>query len=170
MTIRLLDAFTAAQIAAGEVVERPASVVKELVENAVDAGASEIRVEIREGGKREIRIIDNGAGIPADEVELAFQRHATSKLRTADDLYAIHTLGFRGEAVPSIATVAQVTCQTRTPDAAIGAELRVEGGAIVSRAPHGGVPGTTFIVRTLFFNLPVRLKFLKSDAAEAAKV
>ncbi len=108
MPIRILDAFTAGQIAAGEVVERPASVVKELVENAVDAGASEIRVEVREGGKREIRISDNGTGIPAGEVDLAFQRHATSKLQTADDLFDVHTLGFRGEALPSIAAVAQV--------------------------------------------------------------
>src|SRR3954452_3918485 len=170
MPIQVLDAYTAAQIAAGEVVERPASIVKELVENAVDAGATEIRVDVRGGGKREIRNVDNGGGIPADEVELAFQRHATSKLRSADDLYAIHTLGFRGEALPSIATVAQIICQTRTSDADIGVELRVDGGAVVSRVPHGGVPGTTFIVRNLFFNLPVRLKFLKSDAAEAAKV
>ncbi len=170
MPIQLLDAYTAAQIAAGEVVERPASIVKELLENAVDAGATEIRVELRGGGKHEIRIIDNGSGIPADEVELAFQRHATSKLRTADDLYTIHTLGFRGEALPAIATVAYVTCITRAADADIGVELRLAGGEVQSRAPHGGPRGTTFIVRNLFFNAPVRLKFLKSDAAEAAKV
>src|SRR5918997_5570361 len=120
MPIRVLDAFTSAQIAAGEVIERPASVVKELVENALDAGATEIRVEIREGGKREIRIVDNGSGIPADEVELAFQRHATSKLRTADDLFDIHTLGFRGEALPSIAAVSEMEILTRVPDAAEG--------------------------------------------------
>ena len=170
MPIQLLDAYTAAQIAAGEVVERPASIVKELLENAVDAGATEIRVELRGGGKHELRIIDNGSGIPAEEVELAFQRHATSKLRTADDLYAIHTLGFRGEALPAIATVAHITCITRVADADIGVELRLAGGEVQSRAPHGGPRGTTFIVRNLFFNAPVRLKFLKSDAAEAAKV
>lgn len=170
MPIQVLDAFTAAQIAAGEVVERPASVVKELVENAVDAGASEIRVEIREGGKREIRVSDNGSGIPADEVELAFQRHATSKLRTADDLFRVHTLGFRGEALPSVATVAQVTCTTRVADADIGVEVRIAGGEVQSRTPRGGSPGTTFIIKNLFYNAPVRLKFLRSDASEAAQV
>jgi DNA mismatch repair protein MutL len=170
MPIRLLDAFTASQIAAGEVVERPASVVKELVENAVDAGASEIRVEIREGGKREIRVSDNGGGIPADEVELAFQRHATSKLQTAADLFDVHTLGFRGEALPSVASVAQVVCTTRTADAETGVELRVAGGEIQGRAPRGGTPGTTFVVKNLFYNAPVRLKFLRSEASEAAQI
>ena len=170
MPIRVLDTFTAAQISAGEVVERPASVVKELVENAVDAGATEIRVEIREGGKREIRISDNGAGIPADEVELAFQRHATSKLRTADDLFNVQTLGFRGEALPSIAAVAQVACTTRTSDADTGVELRIAGGQVQARTPRGGTPGTTFVVKNLFYNAPVRLKFLRSDAGEAAQI
>ena len=170
MPIHVLDAFTAAQIAAGEVVERPASVVKELIENAIDAGASEIRVEIREGGKREIRISDNGSGIPVDEVELAFQRHATSKLRTADDLFDVHTLGFRGEALPSVAAVAQVACTTRTADADTGVELRIAGGEVQARVPRGGTPGTTFVVRNLFYNAPVRLKFLRSEASEAAQI
>ena len=170
MAIHILDSLTAAQIAAGEVVERPASVVKELVENAIDAGASEIRIEIREGGKREIRISDNGAGIPAGEVELAFQRHATSKLHSADDLFDIHTLGFRGEALPSIAAVAQVACITRTADAETGIELRVAGGEVQGRTPRGGTPGTTMLVKNIFYNAPVRLKFLKSDASEAAQV
>jgi DNA mismatch repair protein MutL len=170
MPIRILDAFTAGQIAAGEVVERPASIVKELVENAVDGGASEIRVEVREGGKREIRISDNGIGIPADEVELAFQRHATSKLQTADDLFDVHTLGFRGEALPSIAAVAQVICTTRTAGADTGVELRIAGGEVQGRTPRGGSPGTTMVVRNLFYNAPVRLKFLKSDASEAAQI
>ena len=170
MPIRVLDAFTAAQIAAGEVVERPASIVKELVENAIDAGASEIRVEAREGGKREIRISDNGTGIPVDEVEVAFQRHATSKLQTAADLFDVHTLGFRGEALPSIAAVAQVVCTTRTAEADTGIELRIAGSEIQGRTPRGGSPGTTMLIRNLFYNAPVRLKFLKSDASEAAQI
>lgn len=170
MPIRILEPDVAAKIAAGEVVERPASVVKELVENAIDAGATEIRVEIRGGGQREIRVSDNGCGIPAEEVELAFQRHATSKIRSAEDLFDVHTLGFRGEALPSIATVAQVTCITRTHDAPTGVELRLAGGEIVGRAPRGGSPGTTLIVRNLFYNTPARLKFLRSEATEAAQI
>ncbi|WP_025746071.1 DNA mismatch repair endonuclease MutL [Kallotenue papyrolyticum] len=170
MPIRILEPDVAAKIAAGEVVERPASVVKELVENAIDAGATEIRVEIRGGGQREIRVSDNGCGIPADEVELAFQRHATSKIRSAEDLFDVHTLGFRGEALPSIATVAQVTCITRTHDAPTGVELRLAGGELISRAPRGGSPGTTFVVRNLFYNTPARLKFLRSEATEAAQI
>lgn len=168
MTIRVLDAYTAGQIAAGEVVERPASIVKELIENAVDAGATEIRVELREGGRRELRISDNGSGIPAAEIEIAFQRHATSKLQSASDLFDIHTLGFRGEALPSIAAVAQVLCTSRTADATTGVELRIEGGEVLGRTPRGTTVGTSFVVKNLFFNAPVRLKFLRSDASEAA--
>ncbi len=170
MPIRVLEADVAAKIAAGEVVERPASVVKELVENAIDAGSTEIRVEIRNGGQREIRISDNGCGIPADEVELAFQRHATSKLREAEDLFDVHTLGFRGEALPSIATVSQVVCTTRTADAPTGVELRIAGGEIQGRTPRGGSPGTTFTIKNLFYNTPARLKFLRSEATESAQI
>ena len=170
MPIQVLDAFTAAQIAAGEVVERPASVIKELVENAVDAGATEIRVEIRAGGTREMRISDNGSGIPADEVELAFQRHATSKLRTAAELFTVQTLGFRGEALPAIAAVAQVVCRTRTASAATGVELRLADGQVQGRVPWGGPPGTTFLVQNLFYNAPVRRKFLRPPASEAAHI
>lgn len=170
MPITVLDADVAAKIAAGEVVERPASVVKELVENAIDAGATEIRVEIRNGGQREIRISDNGCGIPADEVETAFLRHATSKLRSADDLFDVRTLGFRGEALPSIATVSQVVCTTRTADAPTGVELRIAGGEVQGRVPRGGSPGTTFVIKNLFYNTPARLKFLRSEATESAQI
>ncbi|GAC1536998.1 MAG: DNA mismatch repair endonuclease MutL [Herpetosiphon sp.] len=170
MPIKVLEPYVAAQIAAGEVVERPASIVKELVENAIDAQASEIRIEIREGGRREIRVVDNGIGIPTDEIETAFQRHATSKLQSAADLFNIHTLGFRGEALPSVAAVAQVVCTSRTADAETGIELRLAGGEIQARVPRGGIPGTTFIVKNLFYNAPVRLKFLRSDASEAAQI
>lgn len=170
MPIHVLEPDVAAKIAAGEVVERPASVVKELVENAIDAGASEIRVEIRSGGQREIRIIDNGSGIPPDEVETAFMRHATSKLRSADDLFDVHTLGFRGEALPSIATVSQVVCITRTAEAETGVELRIAGGEVQGRTPRGGSPGTTFIIKNLFYNTPARLKFMRSEATESAQI
>ncbi|MBA3944539.1 MAG: DNA mismatch repair endonuclease MutL [Herpetosiphonaceae bacterium] len=170
MPIRVLDSYVAGQIAAGEVVERPYSIVKELIENAIDAQAGEIRVEIREGGRREIRVVDNGLGIAPDEVELAFHRHATSKLQTADDLFDIHTLGFRGEALPSIAAVAQVVCTSRIASADTGVELRIAGGEIQGRSRSGGTPGTSFVVRNLFYNAPVRLKFLRSDASEAAQI
>src|SRR5512132_3822329 len=167
MPIRVLEPTVAAQIAAGEVVERPASVAKELIENALDAGASRITVEVRGGGLHELKIQDDGCGIPADEVELAFERHATSKLRAADDLWAIQTLGFRGEALPSVASVAQVICITRAAGEELGTELRVAGGEVQSRAARGCSPGTTFSIRNLFYNAPVRREFLRSDATEA---
>ncbi|MCS6840659.1 MAG: DNA mismatch repair endonuclease MutL [Roseiflexus sp.] len=170
MPIRVLDATVAAQIAAGEVIERPASVVRELVENALDAGARRIVVEARGGGLREIRVQDDGCGIPADEVELAFARHATSKLSTADDLWSITTLGFRGEALPSIAAVAQVICITRVANADVGVELRIAGGEVQAIMPRGCSPGTTISVRNLFYNTPVRREFLRSDATESAAI
>ena len=170
MPIRVLEPTVAAQIAAGEVVERPASVIKELVENALDSGARRIGVEVRGGGLRELKVQDNGCGIPADEVELAFERHATSKLRVADDLWAIATLGFRGEALPSIASVAQVVCITRAAGEEIGTELRVAGGEIQSRVARGCSQGTTISVRNLFYNAPVRREFLRSEATEASAV
>jgi DNA mismatch repair protein MutL len=170
MPIRVLDSRVAAQIAAGEVVERPASIVKELVENAIDAGAARISVSIRGGGIDEIVIQDDGGGIPADEIELAFGRHATSKLTSADDLWAIQTLGFRGEALPSIAAIAQVSCVSRVAEAPIGAELRIAGGEVQSHTARGCSPGTTFTIRNLFYNIPVRRTFLKSAAAEAAVI
>ena len=170
MPIRVLEPSVAAQIAAGEVVERPASVAKELIENALDAGASRISVEVRGGGLHELKIQDDGCGIPADQVELAFERHATSKLRAADDLWAITTLGFRGEAMPSIASVSQVICVTRAASEELGTELRVAGGEIQSRSSRGCSPGTTISIRNLFYNAPVRREFLRSEATEASAI
>ncbi len=170
MPIRVLDPTVAAQIAAGEVVERPASVVRELVENALDAGARRISIEVRGGGLREIKVQDDGSGIAADEVETAFMRHATSKLSSAEDLWSIHTLGFRGEALPSIASVAQVVCITRTAGEEVGTELRIAGGELQARTPRGCTPGTAISVRNLFYNTPVRREFLRSEATEAAAI
>ncbi|HEX9373089.1 MAG TPA: DNA mismatch repair endonuclease MutL [Roseiflexaceae bacterium] len=170
MPIRVLDPTVAAQIAAGEVVERPASVAKELIENALDAGARRIGVEVRGGGLHELKVQDNGGGIPAGEVELAFERHATSKLSSADDLWAIGTLGFRGEALPSIAAVAQVICVTRAAGEELGTELRIAGGELQARGPRGCSPGTTISVRNLFYNAPVRREFLRSEATEASAI
>lgn len=170
MSIRVLEPDVAAQIAAGEVVERPAAVVKELIENALDAGARRISVEARGGGLREIKVQDDGHGIPADEVELAFERHATSKLRSAEDLWAIHTLGFRGEALPSIASVSQVVCITRAVGEELGTELRVAGGEVQGRMPRGCSQGTSVSVRNLFYNTPVRREYLRSDATEMSAI
>lgn len=170
MSIRILPPEVASRIAAGEVVERPASAVKELVENSLDAGADEIRVEVREGGRRLVRVVDNGQGISTGEASLAFERHATSKLRSADDLEHIATLGFRGEALASIASVAQVTLLTRHVDEAIGSQLRVEGGHLVSQEAKGAPPGTVVTVENLFYNVPARLKFLRQPATEAGRI
>jgi len=170
MPIRILSPEVVVRIAAGEVIERPASVVKELLENAIDAGASEIAIEIAQGGRRLVRVSDNGCGIPADEVELAFARHATSKLRSAEDLYRIQTLGFRGEALASIAAVSRVTLSTRAADEETGTLIRLEGGRILHREGQGRPPGTTVAVENLFFNTPARLKFLRSDTTEASQV
>lgn len=170
MPIRLLDATVAAQIAAGEVVERPASVIKELVENALDAGARRISVEVRGGGLRELKVQDDGCGIAAHELELAFERHATSKLTVADDLFNIHTLGFRGEALPSLASVAQVSCITRTAADETGTELRIAGGEVQARMPRGCSIGTSISVRNLFYNTPVRREYLRSEATEQSAI
>ncbi|MCS6773350.1 MAG: DNA mismatch repair endonuclease MutL [Anaerolineae bacterium] len=170
MTIQILPPDLVARIAAGEVVERPASVVKELIENAIDAGATDIRVECVDGGKRLIRVSDNGCGIRAAEVALAFAHHATSKLRSADDLAAIHTLGFRGEALASIASVAQVTCHTRHAEESSGTLLRLDNGRIVAEDRIGRAPGTTMTVEHLFARVPARLKFLRSNATERAHI
>lgn len=168
--IRKLSSELIGKIAAGEVVERPASVVKELVENAIDAGATHITVELRGGGIEYLRISDNGKGIPAGQIRLAFERHATSKLQTEAELYCIHTLGFRGEALASVAAVAKVTCTTKTADAEFGVRCQVEGGEFTDIRQAASPVGTTFVVEDLFYNTPVRRKFLKKPAIEAGLV
>src|SRR5207244_4655195 len=168
--IHRLPADLANQIAAGEVVERPASVVKELVENAIDAGARRLAIHIELGGKKGIRVEDDGEGMDADDARLAIERHATSKIRRADDLAAIRTLGFRGEALPSIASVSHFVLRTRARGQQSGTEIRVNGGAIAGISEIGWAEGTTVEVNDLFYNLPARRKFLKSDAAESAQV
>jgi DNA mismatch repair protein MutL len=170
MPIKILDKATINQIAAGEVVERPASVVKELVENALDADASQIGVEIRGGGIILIKVNDNGCGIPSDEVELAFERHATSKIRGAEELQKISSLGFRGEALPSIAAVADVEMLTCFEGEKAGTYISLESGVITQRKVQSRVRGTTVTVRNLFKRVPARLKFLKSVATETSRV
>lgn len=170
MPIQVLDQNTINQIAAGEVVERPASVVKELMENAIDAGATAVTAEIRDGGIGFIRITDNGCGIPGKELPLAFLRHSTSKIRTAADLLTVASLGFRGEALSSIAAVSQVEVITRTAESLSGFRYQIEGGAEKSLEEVGAPEGTTFISRNLFFNTPARRKFLKTPATEGGHV
>lgn len=165
--IAVLDQNTIDKIAAGEVVERPSSVVKELVENAIDAGATAVTVEITDGGKKLIRITDNGGGIESDQIPLAFLRHATSKIEKVEDLEQIASLGFRGEALSSIAAVSQVELITKTPSAVSGSRYVIEGGVEHSLEELGAPEGTTFLVRNLFYNTPARSKFLKSDMTEA---
>jgi DNA mismatch repair protein MutL len=168
--IRELPASVINQIAAGEVVERPASVVKELLENAVDAGASRVDLGVERGGKDLVRVADDGKGMDREDLPLAFRPHATSKLAVADDLHAIRTLGFRGEALAAIAEISKVRCQTRTAGAAHGSELVIEGGEAAPIRDCGCAPGTVIEVRNLFFNTPVRRTFLKSDSTEAGHV
>ncbi len=169
--IIVLDELTANQIAAGEVVERPSSVVKELVENSIDAGATAVRVDIRGGGIKYIRVSDNGCGIPPEDVAMAFERHATSKLRTADDLErGITTNGFRGEALASIASVSNLEMITKTGNSDSGTRINISGGEIMNLCPHGAPTGTTITVKDLFFNTPARYKFLKKDTYEGAAI
>ena len=165
-----LSPHVANLIAAGEVVERPASVVKELLENAVDAGASQITVEIRDGGMTFLRVTDNGCGIAPEDARTAFLRHATSKLRTAEDLAAIGTMGFRGEALAAIASVSRIDLMTKTPGSISGISLRLEAGTITEESEAGCPDGTTIIIRDLFFNTPARMKFMKSDTVEGSRV
>ncbi|MGC9346960.1 MAG: DNA mismatch repair endonuclease MutL [Anaerolineae bacterium] len=166
MPIRLLPEDVASRIAAGEVVERPASVVKELLENSLDAGATRVEIETRDGGAKLVRVRDNGTGIASDDVALAFRRHATSKLETSADLEHIGTLGFRGEALSSIAAVSRLTCITRQRDEPIGTQIRLEGGEIVAERPTGRPPGTEIVVEDLFYNVPARRKFLRTERTE----
>jgi len=167
--IHLLDATLANQIAAGEVIERPAAVVKELVENALDAGAKRIEIDLQEGGRRLVRVRDDGSGMGREDAGLSLQRHATSKLRTKDDLFAIGSYGFRGEALPSMAAVSRFVLVSCEPGALKGTRIEVEGGAAPRIADAGAPPGTTVEVRDLFWNVPARRKFLKKAQTEQSQ-
>ena len=168
--IVLLDDLTINQIAAGEVIERPANVVKELVENSLDAGATQVSVEIENGGITYMRITDNGKGIAPDDIEIAFERHATSKIRKAEDLIKVSTMGFRGEALASVAAISKIEMVTRTKDQEMGTKVILEGGNILSKEECGAPYGTTIIIRELFYNTPVRYKFLKKDFTEGGYI
>ena len=170
MPIKILSEEVASQIAAGEVIERPSSVVKELIENSLDAGADQITILIRDAGKRSIEVVDNGEGIPADEMSLAVQRHATSKLTAASDLFRVSTLGFRGEALASIGSVSHLTLLSRVQMEDIGGSIKIEGGELKSTSRIGMPPGTTVRVEQLFYNVPARLKFLKTDRTEKSHI
>src|SRR5882757_9746221 len=168
--IALLSETVASQVAAGEVVERPASVVKELVENSIDARATRVEVQIRRGGSSSIRVVDDGIGMDRDDALLCLERHATSKIRTGADLAAIHTLGFRGEALPSIASVSRFRLTTREHGALAGTEVIVNAGKIETVRDGGDAPGTQIEVRSLFYNLPARRKVLRTENTEAHHV
>ncbi|HTK56257.1 MAG TPA: DNA mismatch repair endonuclease MutL, partial [Gemmatimonadales bacterium] len=168
--IRPLEAHTANQIAAGEVIERPASVVKELIENSLDAGAGEIRVQVSRGGEAEIRVLDDGEGMDADDLLLSLGRHATSKLTSLDELARLETLGFRGEALPAIASVSRMILESCPDDSARGCRLRVDGGKVSAPETAGHPRGTSVTVRSLFFNAPARRKFLRSAGTESGHI
>ncbi|MFN4991885.1 MAG: DNA mismatch repair endonuclease MutL, partial [Akkermansiaceae bacterium] len=168
--VRVLPEILASQVAAGEVVERPASVVKELVENSLDAGAREVIVDIEKGGVNLIRVTDDGCGMAREDALLSLERHATSKLRTSADLANILTLGFRGEAVPSIASVSKFRMLTRKADSLTGTEIIVDGGKLRDVRDAGGAPGTVIEARNLFFNMPARRKFMRAETTESAYV
>lgn len=168
--IQILEKHVSDKIAAGEVVERPLSIIKELLENSIDAGADSLVVEIKQGGKQYIRVTDNGSGINSNEIELAFTRHGTSKIVSEEDLTAIGTLGFRGEALSSIAAVSRVEIISKTKDSPYGSKVKIQGGTVTSVEPVGCGEGATIIVNDLFYNTPARLKFLKSDAAESTPI
>ena len=168
--IVLLDDATINKIAAGEVIERPASAVKEIMENSIDAGATSITVEIRNGGISYIRVTDNGKGIMPDDMTIAFERHATSKIRNADELEKVTTMGFRGEALASIAAIAKVTLTSKVPSEGTGREVVIEGGRILSDEEVGCSNGTSITIENLFYNTPVRYKFLKRDFTESGYI
>lgn len=168
--IRLLPDSVANQIAAGEVIQRPSSVIKELVENAVDAGATDIRVVVKDAGKTMIQVIDNGMGMSETDARMAFERHATSKIRNAEDLFTLHTMGFRGEALPSICAIAEVDVRTRREDDRLGTHLVISGSRVESQEPCVCDKGTVITVKKLFFNVPARRKFLKSDSVELTNI
>ena len=168
--IVLLDELTINKIAAGEVIERPASVIKEMVENSIDAGATNITVEIKNGGISYIKVTDNGKGIAQDDLEIAFERHATSKIRSADDLNTVTSMGFRGEALASIAAISNVELISKTSNQDTGYKVVVEAGNILSKEEAGCPTGTSITVRNLFFNTPVRYKFLKKDYTESGYI
>ena len=168
--IHVLSEHVANKIAAGEVVERPASVLKELLENSLDAGATRIKIQIEGGGKKLIQVADNGCGMMRDDALLAFERHATSKIKDAEDLLNIHTLGFRGEALPSIAAVSRVALETRAAEESSGTIMEIAGGKIL-RVEESGLPaGTSIAVRDLFFNTPARKKFLRAESTELSHI
>lgn len=168
--IHLLPDSVANQIAAGEVIQRPSSVIKELLENAIDAGAHRVDVLIEDAGRTSIQVVDDGKGMSETDARLAFERHATSKISQATDLFSLTTMGFRGEALPSIAAVAQVTLRTRTADAELGTCLTIEGGKVVSQEVDSCAPGSNFLVQNLFYNVPARRKFLKSNQTELSNI
>src|ERR1035437_163150 len=168
--IHVLSETVANQIAAGEVVERPASVVKEMLENSLDAGAKRIRVQVEAGGKKLIQITDNGCGMVRDDAMLAFERHATSKLKNSEDLLSIATLGFRGEALPSIASVSRLRLETRAWEESSGSVLEIAGGKILKIEEAGLPHGTSIAIRDLFFNTPARKKFLKIESTELSHI
>ena len=168
--IRLLPDSVANQIAAGEVIQRPASVIKELVENSVDAGAKTIHVLVVDAGRTSIQVIDDGKGMSETDARLSFERHATSKIKEAADLFALHTMGFRGEALASIAAVSQVELQTRREEDEIGTQLMIAGSKVLSQEPVSCPVGSNFKVENLFFNVPARRKFLKTNVTELSNI
>ncbi len=168
--IRLLPDSVANQIAAGEVIQRPASVIKELVENSIDAGATSVTIILKDAGRTLIQVIDNGSGMSETDARLAFERHATSKIASAEDLFTLHTMGFRGEALASIAAIAQVDLRTMLKDAPLGTRLVINGSKVESQTPEACVPGSNLMVKNLFFNVPARRKFLKKDTVEMSAI